>query len=348
MLAFVAVLAAVAGSVRGAEFPQIDPAGWKDQAALPEAVSHQRAIALTRALLSIGGQDRHGRPVASVYRSSLSGNGECGAWVKEAGLPAGVSDHAASEAGGFVYVTGGLKAGKGTGSPTDEIWVAAPGADGRVSRWSSGGRLPEPLQGHVQVTCRGRIYVIGGTAPSGCRSSVWLAAPGARIAGWKQVTPLPVPLVGAAATSVGNYLIVLGGQSPGSGKTLVMPTVYVGPVFEDGTVPTWYLASSKLPGPWLGFGRCQAAAVTWRNSVFCIGGQDPLWFLLDSIAAAAFDPEKGETTGWGVTPGPEGMHQLCAAVVWKDSLYLVGGTVKGEVTAKVLRGRFGMAKKEEE
>jgi hypothetical protein len=183
---------------------------------------------------------------------------------------------------------------------------------------------------------------------AGQQNAVWVAEAGGRIAGWKPVTPLPLPLVGAAVVAIGDYIVVMGGQSPGSGRTLVMPTVYVGPVVKDGGVHTWYLATSKLPGPWLGFGRCQSAAVSWHDTLFCFGGQDPLWFLIDSIAAASFDAAKGEVGGWGVAPGPAEMHQLSAGVVWRDWVYLLGGTVHGEVTAKVLRGHFAVSQQEDE
>jgi hypothetical protein len=327
---------------------QFDGAAWKGQPGLPVPVAHHRALALPKSLVVLGGQDRRGILQAGVYRSVLTAKGECGIWVKDAALPAALSDHGAVEVGGRVYVAGGLKANRQSSVATDEIWGAVPATDGRIRAWEPAGRLPEPLQGHAMAVVGRRMYVIGGMASAGCRTAVWVAEAGGRIAGWKQVTPLPVPLANATAVAVGNFLLVMGGQSPGSGKTLVMPTAYVGPVGADGGVHTWYLASTKLPGPWLGFGRCQAAGVVWHDTVFCFGGQDPLWFLIDSIAIAPFDEAKGELGGWGVASGPADMHQLSAAVVWKDWVYLVGGTVHGAVTEKVLRGTFAVSEREEE
>jgi len=327
---------------------QLDSAGWKVQAALPVAVSHHRAVALPKALVAIGGQDRYGRLQSGVFRSVVSAKGECGTWVRDAGLPAGLSDHAVVEAGGRIYVLGGLKASRQAGTATDEIWGTTPASDGRIRSWQPVGRLPEPLQAHSAVAVGGRIYVLGGMAPGGTRNAVWVAEGGGRIGGWKQVTPLPAQVSNATAVAVGNFILVIGGQSPGSGKTIILPTVYAGPVGEDGGVHTWYLATTKFPGPWLGFGRCQASGAVWHDTVFCFGGQDPLWFLIDSIAAASFDVARGELGGWGVTPGPANMHQLTAAVVWQDYVYLVGGTVHGVVTDQVLRGKFMVAEREEE
>src|SRR5678810_660043 len=171
----------------------------------------------------------------------------------------------------------------------------------------------------------------------GYQNAVHVCTPSAdgHTGAWTPVSPLPAAVAHAAVLAMDHYLVVIGGQSPGEGRTLVMPTVYVGPVFPDGTVPTWYLASSKLPGAWLGFGRNQAAAVAWQDSIYCFGGQDALWFLLDTIVSARFESRRGELSPWGVVQGGAVMPQLTTAAVWKDFVYLVGGTVKGEVSARV-------------
>lgn len=299
-------------------------------------------MALPRALLVTGGQDRHGRLQRTVSRGALAADGDLKEWTREAELPAGLADHGCTESGGRVYITGGLRADAKGAAHTDEVLMAAPEADGRVRRWERAGRLPEPLSAHAVAASGGRLYVAGGLSRAGYRNAVWVAdvMAGAKPSAWRRVTPLPVPLAHAAMVSVSSYLVVVGGQSPGEGRTLVMPTVYVGPVFPDGSVPTWYLATAKLPGAWLGFGRNQVSLVEWRNMLFGFGGQDALWFLLDSIVAAEFDARRGESGPWGVQTGAPEMHQLTAAAVWKDRVYLAGGTIRGEVTARVLRGRL--------
>ncbi|MEK7765382.1 MAG: hypothetical protein AAB368_04010, partial [bacterium] len=116
------------------------------------------------------------------------------------------------------------------------------------------------------------------------------------------------------------------------------PTVFVAPVFPDGSGSTWYLATSKLPGAWLGFGRSQTAAVARGGALFCFGGQDALWFLLDTVCRASFGAARGEVGPWGLTPGPSDMPQITAVAAWKDWVYLIGGRVKGAVSARVMRG----------
>ncbi len=337
----------LAGTASTADAPRrtrilLDPAGWKAQAPLPLPVSHHRAVAVPRAVIVTGGQDRHGRLQRGVFRAPVAANADLKEWTREADLPEGVADHGFVESGGRLFVTGGVRTGTSGPVHSDEVWMAQPDADGRIRRWDRAGRMPEALSGHGAAALGGRLYVAGGLSTAGYRNGVWTAdAPaGGRPGPWRRVTSLPVPLAHAALISVSSYLVVVGGQSPGEGKTLVMPTVYVGPVFPDGSVPTWYLATAKLPGAWLGFGRNQVSLVSWRRQLFGFGGQDALWFLLDSIIAAEFDAAQGETGPWGVQTGAAEMHQLTAAAVRGDHVYLTGGTIKGEVTAKVTRGRF--------
>jgi len=295
-----------------------------------------------RTLLVAGGRDRFGKLLGGVYHAVLDGAGACGPWVRDHDLPAPASDQAACVVDGAVYLAGGLKPARVGEAATDEVWTARPAADGSVRAWTRAGLLPEAVYGHGLAAVGGRLYAVGGMGAGGYRNTVAAAVPGpdGRLGPWTPVSPLPAPVAHAALLAFDHYLVLVGGQSPGEGKTLVMPTVYVGPVFPDGSVPTWYLASSKLPGAWLGFGRNQTAAVAWEDALYCFGGQDALWFLLDSVVAARFDAKRGELTPWAVVQGGAVMPQLTAAVTWKDFVYLIGGTVKGELSAKVFRGRF--------
>jgi len=323
----------------------LDPADWKPAPPLPVALTRHRAVGVGSSLLVVGGRDRFGKLQRSVFHAALSGNGSCGAWGRDPDFPVPVSDQAMAVVDQTVYCAGGLKAARVGEAPTNEVWMARPAADGAVKSWTRAGSLAEAVYAHGLASLGGRLYCLGGMGAGGYRNTVTMAVPGAdgRIAEWTPVSGLPAPVAHAAVVALDHYLVVIGGQSPGEGKTLVMPTVYVGPVFPDGTVPTWYLASSKLPGAWLGFGRNQTAAAVWQNTLFCFGGQDSLWFMLDTVVASDFDLKRGELTPWGVVEGGAVMPQLTAAVVWKDFIYLIGGTVKGEVSAKVFRGHFTRA-----
>jgi hypothetical protein len=245
--------------------------------------------------------------------------------------------------GNMIYVCGGLREGKSGKGATDEVWLASAGpeGDGAVKSWESAAKLPAPVYGHGSAVCGTRVYVVGGLTGGDFQHQVLVGElEGSTIKAWKPVIPLPTAVVYASVVATDRYLVVIGGQSPGEGKSLIMPTVYVGPVFQDGSISTWYLASSKLPGAWLGFGRSQTSACYHNGMLFCFGGQDALWFLIDAVASASFDPNRGEVGAWGLKAGPPGIPQVTNAVIWKENVFLVGGMVGGKVSGKVFRGAF--------
>lgn len=327
----------------------LDPASWAVQPALPLPVQHHRVAELGGSLHVVGGRDRFNKLQTAVWRAPIGRDGTLAAWTRSADLPGGVAQHGLAALNGSLWVVGGLRAAKAGEGPSDEVLRGTPDRGGAIKGWTRAGRLPEGVSGHAVVAAAGRLWCLGGMGPGGYRNAVWSAEPGDGRAPlvWKPATPLPVALAHAAVAVVDRYLIVVGGQTPGEGKTLVVPTAYVGPIFDAGTIPTWYLAASKLPGAWLSFGRNQANLLAWKNTLFCFGGQDALWFLLESVAAAAFDAKRGDLGPWGVIQGAVDMPQLTAAAGWKEFVYLVGGTVKGAVTARVVRGTFAAREDEE-
>lgn len=325
----------------------VDSEAWTDMPPLPVAVSHHRAVATAKALIVIGGRDSSEKPLDQVLRASLGRTGKVKEWKKSRALPVGLSEHSIGILNGIIYVCGGLQAGRSGGAVSDAVWMARVTDAGAVSAWSRGASLPRPVHGHGQAVHRNWIYIAGGMSNGTYRREVLRGdvGPDGKVRSWGSVLSLPVPLVYPAVIAVDSYLIVIGGRSAGQGKSLIVPTVYVGPIWEDGTITTWYLASSKLPGAWMGFGRSHTSACSYGSSLFCFGGQDALWFLLDNYTSAVFDVERGEISNWGVSPGPAAMPRLTSAVVWKKYVYLIGGVVEGRASRKVLRGTFKREKK---
>jgi len=336
---FTALLALIASSAAGAPWKP-DPGKWKKMPDLPGAMSGHRVVVTGNSLLVLGGRNRQNKPLKTVYRAQLGRDGGFKAWTRDADLPFELAGHTAGVADGGVFICGGMRWTGTVETISDQVWTGKPAADGSVAAWVAGERLPEPVYAHASASYGSRIYAIGGMAVDGCRQSVLAGTvEGGRVVAWNPVLPLPVPMSHAAAVVVDRYLLVIGGQSQGEGKSLVLPTVYVGPIWEDGSITTWYLASSKLPGAWLGFGRSQTSAVSYRGTLLCFGGQDALWFLLNSIVVAGFDVKRGEVSAWEVLQdSAEKLPQVTSAAIWKDCVYLVGGMAGGAVSAGVIRG----------
>jgi hypothetical protein len=336
----IAGLALIISSTAGAVVWKPDSGKWKKMPALPEAISGHRAVVTGDSILVLGGRNRFNKTVPTVLRARLGRDGGFKSWIRDADLPFALAGHTAGVVDGSVFICGGMR-GNGTGEViSDRVWTGKPAVDGSIAQWVAGESLPEPVYGHAAASCLSRIYVIGGMTADGTRQAVLAGTvSGGRVVSWAPVLSLPTPMSNAAAVVVDRYLLVIGGQSPGEGKSLVLPTVYVGSIWDDGSITTWYLASSKLPGAWLGFGRSQTSAMAYRGTILCFGGQDALWFLLNSIAIAGFDVKRGEIGSWGVAQDEAAsLPQVTSAALWKDCVYLVGGISGGAVSAGVIRG----------
>ena len=328
---------------------QPDRESWKAVPDLPIPLTRHRAVLLGDSLVVTGGRDRQGKAQARAWVGKLRGGGALDVWKAGADMPMPVSDHAVCVAGGRLVVTGGLVAGRSGDSSSDQAWTADASADGMVKRWLPSARLPDGVYGHGAVALGKRVYLVGGFR-SGAPSSVILrgeVGPDGVIREWDSVAPLPVAVANAAVVVVGKYLVVAGGQGAGESKTLVLPTVYVAPIWDNGGITMWYLDSTRFPGAWLGYGRMAASAVFYRNSLMCFGGQDSLWFLVSPAAVTVVDIEKGETAGWGLVETTETVPQVTQAVAWKEFVYLIGGMLKGKVTAAVMRTRMIQVDREE-
>lgn len=319
-----------------------DPEGWKWLPDLPELASGHQAAVAGRSLVVVGGRNRLGKIQRHVFRAPLHGNGTYKEWKREADTPFGIAGFAMVVAGKFVYASGGMRLNAKGEDISPDVWMADVADDGSLRSWRRTEPLPVPLFAHSMVAYGRWLYILGGMGPEGHLNSVFRGeiAAGGKVKAWEDVTALPTALAHAASVAVGDYLVVAGGQSPTEGKTLVMPTVYVGPFDKEGGITTWYLATSRFPGAWLGYGRCQQGLVVWRNNLFAIGGQDASWFNVPNIASSSLDPATGDMANWGVMAGPKDMPQITAVAATKDVVYLVAGMVEGRVTSKVLMGRF--------
>ena len=351
VIAVIALVSSMASSNAGASisdsFVEID--SWQKQPTLPFPLSNHQARVFGDWLVVSGGRDRLGKPVAQMLSAKIRGNGALESWKIEAPFPFPISGHAMESLNGFAYISGGMRQSGKSESLTPAVWMSQLAKDGYPGKWRLTRDMPEGLQAHNMVAWGNSLYVIAGMSKDGFSNSVYKGNQDkdGRITSWKQLLSLPSALAYSSAVVLNGYLVVVGGQSPAEGKTLIMPTTYVGPLMKDGEPTTWYLASSKLPGAWLGFGRCQAGLIAYRNTLLCFGGQDSSWFYINNIASTSFDPEKGEIEKWGISDGPKDMAQVSAVSQWKDRVYMVGGFSGGKITAQVNSLKLGTIAREE-
>ncbi|MBK7861812.1 MAG: hypothetical protein IPJ65_24985 [Archangiaceae bacterium] len=131
-------------------------------------------------------------------------------------LPSARSQHAATAAGGKLFVLGGLGA-DGT-TLLAEVLSAPLSGDGGVGPWSTETPLPAARAGLTAFAAGGFVYAVGGEAATGLLDEV-LAAPlsGAGALGaWKVVARLPEGRARAGGASFDGRLYLAGGSCSGT------------------------------------------------------------------------------------------------------------------------------------
>jgi N-acetylneuraminic acid mutarotase len=228
-----------------------------------------------------------------------------GGWAKAPSLPSPRSAHAVVVAAGAIHVFGG------------------PGAK-RVDRfdgyrWSRETQLPRGVLNAPAAVAVGRkVYLIGGfTGETNIPTSeVWVFDSFSK--GWSDVAPLPEPRGGSAAVVLDGRIHVFGGGNDVS--TLATHWVY------DPATDTW---SKTAPLP-----RAEGspAAVVLGGKIYAIGGRSGFKDYGDTYV---YDPRSDHWTRGPSLP-PRG---TVGAVVWRGSIYVVGGEsqAKGSVLSDVYR-----------
>ena len=310
---------------------------------LPFALNDHQAKIFGDYMLVVGGRNRLGKSVAQYLTAKVRNGGMLAAWKKEADFPVPISGHAMERLGDFAYIVGGMKPTKMSETISADVYFCRLAKDGYPGPWRKTTGLPTGISGHCLVASGKFLYVIGGLGADGFSNMVYKGLIGSdgSVSSWKQILGMPSALAYAAAVLVKDKIVVVGGQSPAEGKTLIMPTTYIGPLMKDGEPTTWYLASSKLPGSWMSFGRNREGLISINNTLVCFGGQDASWFYISNTASTLYDPDKGEVEGWGLSNNPKGMQQLSQVAQSKDWVFLAGGTLDGSITSVVNSVRIG-------
>jgi hypothetical protein len=208
---------------------------WTTTTALPVALRGLRAAAVPSSpegayVIVVGGNDGANN-VATVYSSTIDGEGSLGPWQATTALPAARAHHAVAvahpgnapvETGArHVYVIGGQETSSDQPGGTGTVYVGSVAlGDGTVSGWSATTALPEPLVGPSAVLYNGYLYVLGGLRPDGSPSPAVYSAsirPDGSVGAWTaSASPYPAAVSFATAFGFGGNLYVLGGETASS------------------------------------------------------------------------------------------------------------------------------------
>jgi non-specific serine/threonine protein kinase len=156
-----------------------------------------------------------GSPKPSVAFISPAASAPAEGWTRRANAPIALTEVAAAEHEGRIWVAGGLDA---TGKATDRVSVFDPAAD----TWVAGPALPEPIHHSALVSDGESLWLIGGYVGNAFdrpTEKVWQL----QADNWIEHFPLPEPrAAGAAAWDGAGRILYAGGVGPGG----VSPVVF--------------------------------------------------------------------------------------------------------------------------
>lgn len=234
-----------------------------------------------------------------------------GVWQKAADAPSARTEVAAAALAGKIYVIGGfapLRLGNLLRlSVSDAVEVYDPAKD----RWHPAAPLPRPLHHAAAASVGGRLFVLGGFAPS--LTSVWnpvdavfeyLPAENR----WLPRRPMPTPRGALAAAVLDGKIFAIGGYD--GRRSLAVVEVY------DPDTDAW------RPGASLSAPRDHLAAAAVGGRIYAVGGRVDLDYRRNLAVVEAYDPGSGR---WReVKPLPTPRSGIAAAVL-EGMVVVVGG-----------------------
>lgn len=325
----VAALVLVLAAPVGAQ-PALEPA-----TPLPaERERHAAAIVARHLYVIGGGETKQWVPTAGVLAAPIREDGSLGAWTPQRALPRPTVEAIAATHANRLYVVGGLErhhAMKAPDQPTrviDTALVATVAADGTLGEWRESPPWPGGHGRACATAANDRaLYVSGGASANDTRSDQVLIG---RLdtdgvpTEWTSTTPLPQPLFGHAMHLRGETLFVLGGRSTAKPEGL-NAAIHRSRLQADGTPGPWIRLDDPHPLPTF-----QGGHAATRAFLFCVGGKDRNWRVVDSISYATLSAEG--VAGWQVAPVPGGPLERVglAASGELGLLYLTGGRASND------------------
>ena len=291
--------------------------GWRDASALQGPRAGAATVVINDYIYVIGGVNGFDFVRLTEY-AKINADGSLGPWQQTALLneERGFIDAVAKD--GYIYVVGGGNGPNGK-NLLRTVERAKVNADGSLSSWQtmqSGMVMPRRCS---KTVIKGNfIYSLGGFAGA-LLDNVERAEilPNGELGPWtiEEATMTLPRYVNTVKSSHGNTYVIGGhDQMKGVGITDVEWAI----PSERGGVKDWKATSNMQVG------RYGLAAASHGNSVFAIGGLTGLEYL-NSIEVADIQ-DNGELSAWRFTTPLAEPRATFNVVVYKDWIYVIGGT----------------------
>lgn len=247
-------------------------------------------------IYALAGTDDQGKPVLDVETF----DGE--KWKVETTLPGqGLNATTAAIVGDMLYVLGGFKVV--SNQPTDEVHVY----NLQTQQWNTASPMPNARGGHAAVVLDGRIHLIGGGNSVSTIADHSQYDPATD--SWRDLAPLPRSEGSPSAVVVDGRIYAIGGRSGFSD----FGDVYI----YDPMTDNWSTGPSIEP-------RGTAGAVAYCGGIYLFGGESQSQRQnLDDVLR--FDLERNV---WETVTSMPDARNFARAVVFMDSVYIVGGSTK--------------------
>ena len=295
-----------------------DGTGWQDYADIPIPGDHLAAASDGTYLYAVGGRRLEvTAETAAVQRFDPSTD----QWTQLPAVPSPVSDCGVAIVDGQLIVVGGENIGT--------VFNTVRAYNLTSSSWSNLPDLAVARHGTAVTAIGNTVYAVDGAADPGhyapthtVQSLAVPPGPAQPAGGWQLGSDSLYSVMEADAAVLDGRIWVAGGLT--GTETATRNTE-----FYDPTVQTW------SPGPDLPFPLGHAMMVTYRNTVWVIGGFEPQGSEVSGIASAQVLHLNQAQDGW--IEGPELHHARAAgaAAVVGDDIVVVGGRTAGPSATEV-------------
>ncbi len=300
--------------------------GWKSGPALSMERTGAAAITIQDRLYLIGGTNKE-TYISRVEYSHIGFDGALSDWkYSQSKLNVGRSYHGVVHVGRYVYAIGGSRTNvKGL---LDSVERAEVSPDGTIGSWKMEKTKLNIARRCVHVVhINGYIYAVGGFGGKllDTIERVKVEADGT-LGEWELLSDsMQDARYVHAVKSVGDKLYVLGGHDKSAGVGIA--SAEWSQQDDDGMFEPWQMTSEMQKN------RYGLEAVVHNGYIYSMGGIDGIMHLA-SIEKGRLTEKEG-ITGWQYTTALPNARGSFGSVVYKDAVYILGGSIGEHLTNDV-------------
>jgi len=249
---------------------------WNGEASsYPVDIQAQSCISYSNYVYCVGGQyDDSQDDTASSYFTTVSNNGELGAWISTTAYPIPIDSQYCVASSGYIYCVGGVNEtavsgtngteGSESSSTVSNSVYFAPISSSGIGNWTLSVAYPSSIYYPSCYASGDYIYCLGGTnSANNVQNNVYFALLSSSGVGtWTQTKAYPVSLVGQYCVISSGYIYCVGGSE--NAQDTYTNAVYYAPVSSSG-IGTWKSSASYPLGT-------ETECATSSNYIYCVGG----------------------------------------------------------------------------